>query len=86
MKFIDPSSRIVTTWVGLFNYPDQVTGLKVMSAGVCHLQRRFSAGTYSLTQRAQIVLAYDRTVYDDRTRRRQRSTELLLLGYRVGND
>ena len=29
-KFSNASSRVVTHWVGLFNYPDKVIGLKVL--------------------------------------------------------
>ena len=55
----DPSSGVVTPLVGPFNYSNQIIGLEVLSsAGVCHLDHRFSAGAYFLIQCDQKALAY----------------------------
>ena len=56
-EFFNLISWIVT--LGLLSSTMQTKSptLRCCSAGLCHLDLRFSAGTYSLSQRAQIALA-----------------------------
>ena len=58
-EFSDPRSGVVTP--GLVSSTTQIKSpvLRWCSAGVCQLERRFSAGKYSLIRRDQIVLAND---------------------------
>ena len=53
------SGRTSPLWLVSSTTQTKSPVLRCCSAGVCHLAHRFNASTYSLIQRAQIVLAYD---------------------------
>ena len=44
-EFGDPSSRVITPWFALFNYPNQVTGLQGLLGRRLPLERRVKAST-----------------------------------------